>query len=104
MDRRDGGHRFTGVGLAQELVELAGPPAPRLSELQDLANHRGRGGMRTWLRSVRAIGQALRAEAGIAVEPLVAGLAADGVAPSQLGEGSGGVLGIKDETLALVHG
>ena len=53
---------------------------------------------------MRAIGQALGAEASIAIEPLVASLAADIVAPTELGERRGGVLGIEHETLALVHG
>jgi hypothetical protein len=51
-----------------------------------------------------AIDEALGPESGITIEPLVAGLAADVVAPTELGEGRGGVLGIEHETLALVHG
>jgi len=51
-----------------------------------------------------AIGQTIGPEPGIAVEPLVAGLAADAIAATQLGESRGGVLGIEHETLALVHG
>jgi hypothetical protein len=60
--------------------------------------------MRTLLGSMRAIGQAVGAQPGVAVEPLVAGLAADAVTPAELGEGGGGMLGIEHETLALVHG
>jgi hypothetical protein len=41
---------------------------------------------------------------GITVEPLVAGLAADAIAPAELGEAGESVLGIEHETLALVHG
>jgi hypothetical protein len=50
------------------------------------------------------IGQAIRPEVLIAIEPLVAGLAADAVTPAELGEAGGGVLGIENEALALVHG
>jgi hypothetical protein len=60
--------------------------------------------MRTLLGSMRAIGQAVGAQPGVAVEPLVAGLAADAVTPAELGEGSRGVLGIEHEALALIHG
>jgi hypothetical protein len=92
------------VSLEQELVKFAGAPAPGLAELENLANHRRGGGMRTPLGSMGAIGQAVGAEPGVAVEPLVAGLAADAIAPAELGEGGGGVLGIEHEALALVHG
>jgi hypothetical protein len=92
------------VCLEQELVEFAGAPAPGLTELQDLANHAGCGGVGALLGPMGAIGQALGAEPGIAVEPFVAGLAADAIAPTELGESGGGVLGIEHETLALVHG
>jgi hypothetical protein len=51
-----------------------------------------------------AIGQTVGPEALVAIEPLVAGLAADAVTPTELGEGGGGVLGIEHEALALVHG
>ena len=54
-----------------------GAPAPRPTELQDLTNHGRRGGVGTGLRSMGAIAQALGAESGMAIEPLVAGLAAD---------------------------
>jgi hypothetical protein len=92
------------VRFAQALVELAGAPAPVLAELEDLADHRRGSGMGALLGPVRAIGQAVGAEAGVTVEPLIAGLAADAVAPAELGEGGGGMLGIEHETLALVHG
>jgi hypothetical protein len=104
VNGRDGGNRNRGVCLEQELVEFASAPAPSLAELEDLANHRRRGRVRALLRAIGAIGEALGPEPGVAVEPLVTGLAADAIAPTELGEGGGGVLGIEHEALALVHG
>jgi hypothetical protein len=83
---------------------LRAPQRQHLSQLEDLPDHGRRRGMGTLLGAVRAIGEALRPEAGVAVEPLVAGLAADAVAPAELGKTGGGVLGIEHEALALVHG
>ena len=60
--------------------------------------------MRALLGAMRAIGETVGAEPGVAVEPFVAGLAADAVAPAELGERRGSVLGIEHEALALVHG
>ena len=104
MDGRGGGHLRRGMSLEEELVELAGAPAPMLTELEDLADHCGCRGMRALLGPMRAVGETVGAELGIAVEPFVAGLAADAVTPAELGEGGGGVLGIEHEALALVHG
>ena len=104
MNGGNGGHPLGGMGLGQELMEFAGTPAPGFAELEDLANHRGRGGVGAGPGPVGAIGQALGTEPSITVEPLVAGLAADVVAPAELGERRGGVLGIEHETLAQVHG
>ena len=92
------------MSFEEQLVEFASAPAPMLTELENLADHRGGGRMRALLGAMRAIGQTVGAEPGVAVEPLVAGLAADAIAPAELGEGSGSVLGIEDKTLALVHG
>ncbi len=39
----DGWHRLAGMGLGQELVEFAGAPTPSSPELEDLADHGGRG-------------------------------------------------------------
>jgi hypothetical protein len=44
MNRRSRRHMVGWVIVEQELVELAGPPAPHLPELEDLANHRRVGG------------------------------------------------------------
>jgi hypothetical protein len=104
MDRRGGRDLGGRVSFEEELVELASAPAPVPAELEDLADHRRGRSVRALLRSVGAIGQAVGPEPGVAVEPLVAGLAADAVAPAELGEGGGGVLGIEHEALALVHG
>ena len=43
-------------------------------------------------------------ESAVAIEPLVAGLATDAVAATELSERRGGSLGIEHETLALVQG
>jgi hypothetical protein len=90
--------------VEEKLVELTGAPAPGPAELEDLADHGGCGGVRAGVGAMGAIGQALGAQTSIAVEPLVAGLATDVVAPAELGERRGGVLGIEHEALALVHG
>jgi hypothetical protein len=92
------------MGLGQQLVQLAGAPAPAPAELEDLPNHRGCGGVGALLRAVGAIGQTLGAQPGIAIEPLVAGLATDAIAPAELGEGCRGVLAVEHEAVALVHG
>jgi hypothetical protein len=104
VNGRGGRHLGRRVRFEQELMKLAGTPAPGFAELEDLANHRGGRGMRALLGPVGAIGEAVGPEPGIAIEPLIAGLAADAVAPTELGEGSRGVLGIEHEALALVHG
>jgi hypothetical protein len=101
MDRRRPGPLDSGMGVEQELVELAGTPAPGLAKLEDLADHCGRGGMGTLLRPVGAVGETVGAEAGVAVEPLVAGLAAHPVAAAELGEARRGVLGVVHETLRV---
>jgi len=89
VNGRGRAHLGRGMRLGQELMKLAGAPAPRRAELEDLANHRGCGGVGTLLGPVGAIDQAVGAEPGVAVEPLVAGLAADAVAPAELGKGGG---------------
>jgi hypothetical protein len=104
MNGGDGWHRLGGIGVAQELMEFPGAPAPDLAELQDLADHGGRSGVRASVGPMGAIGEAVGAELGVAIEPFVAGLAADAVASAELGKGTRGVLGIEHETLALVHG
>jgi hypothetical protein len=104
VDRRPDRHLIGRVRIEEQLVELAGAPAPGLAELQDLADEGGRGGMGAVLGPMRPIGEALGPESGVALEPLVAGLAADAVASAELGEGAWSVLGIEHETLALVHG
>jgi hypothetical protein len=104
VDGRGGGDLGRGMSLEQELGELAGAPVPSFTQLEDLADHRGRSRVGALLRPMGAIGQTVRPEALIAIEPLVAGLAADAVAPAELGEGGGGVLGVEHEALALVHG
>jgi hypothetical protein len=104
MDGGDGRHVVRGAAIEQQLVELAGAPAPVLPELKDLANPRRGRGVRALLRAMGAIGEAVGPEPGVAVEPRVARLAADAVPPAELGEGTGGVLGIEHEVLALVQG
>jgi hypothetical protein len=64
------------MGLEEELVKLAGAPAPGAVELEDLSDHGGRGSVGAGVRSMRAIGETVGPELGVAVEPLVAGLAA----------------------------
>jgi hypothetical protein len=101
-----GGGRHLGsrMGLVQELVKFASAPAPMLPQLENLANQGRLGSVRALVGSMGAISEALGTQAGISIEPLVAGLAADTIAPTELGEGGGGVLGVEHETLALVHG
>ena len=89
VDRRSDGDLVSRVGVEEQLVELAGAPAPGLAELEDLADEGRRGGVGAALGPMRAIGKALGPEAGVALEPLVAGLAADPVAPAELGERAG---------------
>jgi hypothetical protein len=43
------GTGLPGMRLEQQLVELAGDPAPGFAKLEDLANHRGRSGEGTLL-------------------------------------------------------
>ena len=50
---------FGGVIVEQQLMELAGAPAPGFPELEDRANHRRRGGMGALLGPMGAIGQAV---------------------------------------------
>jgi len=92
------------VIVEQELVELAGAPAPGLSELENLMDDRRLSGVGTLLGPVGAIGEAVGPESGVACEPLVAGRPADAVAAAELGEGAPGGLGIENEALALIHG
>lgn len=56
------------------------------------------------LGAMGAIGETVWPKVLIAMEPLVAGPAADAVAPAKLGEAGGRVLGIEHEALTLVHG
>ena len=71
-------------------MELAGAPAPRFAELENLANQRGMRGMRTLPWAMRAIEKALEAGGSVAREPFVAGLATDPIAPAEFRKGAGG--------------
>jgi hypothetical protein len=56
VNGRGGRHLGGRVSLEEELVKLAGAPAPGLAELEDLANDRRGSGMRTLLRPMGVIG------------------------------------------------
>jgi hypothetical protein len=83
---------------------LRAPQRQDFPQLKDLANHRWGGGVGTLLGPMGAIGEAIGPERAIPSEPLVTRLPADAIAPAELGEGTGGRLGIQNEPLTLIHG
>lgn len=104
VNRRSDGNLIGRVRVEEELVELAGAPAPGLPEGENLADEAGRGRMGAVLGPMGAVGETLGTETSVALEPLIAGLAADPLAPAELGEGCRGVLGVEHKSLALMHG
>jgi hypothetical protein len=78
--------------------------APQRQDWRSWRISRIRAGVGAVPGPMRSIGETLGLEAGVALEPLIAGLAADPVAPAEPGKRAWGVLGIEHETLTLVHG
>jgi hypothetical protein len=62
VDGRGGGDPGRGMSLEEQLVELAGAPAPSCTQLEDLADHRGRRRVGALLRPMGAIGQTVGPE------------------------------------------
>jgi hypothetical protein len=62
VERRDGGDLVNRIRIEQELVKLAGAPAPRFPQLENLANQRGIRRMRArlWTMGARKVNFAVR--------------------------------------------
>jgi putative oxidoreductase len=99
------GHRPAGVQLDESSSDLIGAPAGPVSpELEGSLEHLGVRGVRTRVRSVGAVGEAVRPFSLVSVEPLVAGLTADAVTPTELGVREETALGLQHKSFTLVHG
>jgi hypothetical protein len=97
--------RPIGVERLEVADDLASPPAgTSFSELDRSLEDMRLGGVRTGFRPVRTVGQPLHAIGRVPVEPFVACLPADVVAPAELGEGEEATLRLEDESLSFSHG
>ena len=106
-DSVDGAHSRRATlrkAILKQALQLGGAPAAAASELENGLNDLERSGVRTGMGSVGAIGEPLRPVFLEAMEPFVAGLAADTVAAAEYSEGEVAALRVDDEVEAFVHG
>jgi hypothetical protein len=97
--------RPIGVKRLEVAEDLASPPAgASFSELDRSLEDMRLGGVRTGFRPVGAVGQPVHAIGRVPIEPFVACLPADVVAPAELGEGEEATLRLEDESLSFSHG